>query len=107
MTELKVSRFPTAKAATVFALFPLINTGNAGLLFAALVALTIGLGLTYGPLSALYAELFPAGIRYSGASITFALGAIIGGAFAPTIAQVIIVHAADQAAPALYGQRMT
>jgi MFS family permease len=74
----------------VFALFPLINTGSAGLLFAALVALTIGLGLTYGPLSALYAELFPTAIRYSGASITFALGAIIGGAFAPAIAQVIM-----------------
>jgi len=76
--------------AGVFALFPLVNTGNIGLLFAGLAILTIGLGFTYGPQAALYTELFPASIRFSGVSISYAIGAIAGGAFAPTIATALV-----------------
>ncbi|UWF78007.1 MFS transporter [Microbacterium neungamense] len=68
----------------------LIDTGNVGLYFIALFVLTIGLGLSYGPQSALYAEMFPADVRYSGVSIGYALGAILGGAFAPLIAQLLL-----------------
>lgn len=68
----------------------LIDTGNPALfLFAALV-LTAALGLSYGPQAALYAEMFPAKVRYSGVSVGYALGAILGGAFAPAIAQWLI-----------------
>lgn len=74
----------------VFALFPLVNTGNIGLLFLGLAILTIGLGFTYGPQAALYSELFPASIRFSGVSISYAIGAILGGAFAPTIATALV-----------------
>ncbi|WES66285.1 MFS transporter [Microbacter sp. GSS18] len=74
----------------VFALFPLVNTANVGLIFLALGFLAIGLGFTYGPQAALYSELFPASIRFSGVSISYAIGAIVGGAFAPTIAQAIV-----------------
>jgi len=74
----------------VFLLFPLVNTGSVVNLPLGLVILTIGLGLTYGPQAALYTELFPASIRFSGVSISYAIGAILGGAFAPTIAQAIV-----------------
>lgn len=74
----------------VFLLFPLVNTGSIVLLTLALVLLTVGLGLTYGPQAALYAELFPASIRFSGVSISYAIGAILGGAFAPTIAETLV-----------------
>jgi MFS family permease len=74
----------------VFALFPLVNAGNVGTLFLGLATLTIGLGFTYGPQAALYTELFSASIRFSGVSISYAIGAIIGGAFAPTIAQALV-----------------
>jgi MFS family permease len=74
----------------VITLFPLVNTGNVWLLFTGLAILTIGLGFTYGPQAALYAELFPASIRFSGVSISYAIGAILGGAFAPTIAQALV-----------------
>ncbi|KQQ93166.1 MFS transporter [Leifsonia sp. Leaf325] len=74
----------------VFTLFPLVNSGNIGLLFAGLAILTIGLGFTYGPQAALYTELFPASIRFSGVSISYAIGAIVGGAFAPTIATALV-----------------
>jgi len=52
--------------------------------------LTVPLGLCYGPQAALYAEMFPAKVRYSGVSVGYALGSILGGAFAATIAQWII-----------------
>ena len=68
----------------------LIDTGNIALFFVGALGLTIGLGLSYGPQAALYAELFPARVRYSGVAISYALGAILGGAFAPAIAQWII-----------------
>src|SRR5690606_25479011 len=76
--------------AGVFLLFPLVNTGDIWLLFFGLAILTIGLGFTYGPQAALYSELFPASIRFSGVSISYAIGAILGGAFAPTIAQWLV-----------------
>lgn len=72
------------------ALFPLVNTGNLVNLYLALGLLSIGLGLTYGQQAATYAELFPASIRFSGVSITYALGSIIGGAFAPSIAAALV-----------------
>jgi MFS family permease len=58
--------------------------------FLAAFGLTAALGLSYGPQAALYAELFPAKVRYSGISVGYALGAVLGGAFAPTIAAAII-----------------
>lgn len=62
------------------------QTGSMFLLGAALVLLTIGHGATYGPQSVFLAELFGPRVRLSGLSISYALGAILGGAFAPMIA---------------------
>ena len=71
-------------------MFLLIDTANIVLFAVSIFVLTIGLGLSYGPQSALYAEMFPARVRYSGVSIGYALGAILGGAFAPAIAQMLL-----------------
>lgn len=67
----------------------LIDTGDIFMYFLALFLMTIGLGLSYGPQAALYAEMFPADVRYSGVSIGYAIGAIFGGAFAPMIADLV------------------
>ena len=67
----------------------LIDTGSLFLFALAVFVLTIGLGPSYGPQSALYAEMFPANVRFSGVSIGYAFGSIMGGAFAATIAQAI------------------
>jgi MFS family permease len=91
----------------VFALFPLVNTGQIGALFAGLAILTIGLGFTYGPQAALYSELFPASIRFSGVSISYAIGAIAGGAFAPTIATAIVQATGSTQAVTWYLAGMT
>ena len=83
-------------------LFPLVNTGSVGLLFLGLAILTLGLGFTYGPQAAFYTELFPASIRFSGVSISYALGAIVGGAFAPTIAQALVQATGTTTSVAIY-----
>jgi MFS family permease len=75
---------------TFFPLFWLINTGNIWAMLLGLALFSVGLGLTYGPQAALYSELFPASIRFSGVAISYALGAIIGGAFAPAIATALV-----------------
>ena len=91
----------------VFTLFPLVNTGNVWLIFAGLAILTIGLGFTYGPQAALYSELFPASIRFSGVSISYAIGAILGGAFAPTIATALVQATGSTMAVTWYLAGMT
>lgn len=75
--------------------FPLVNLGTVASLTTALLLLTVGLGLTYGPQSAWYAELFPSSVRFSGVSISYALGSIVGGAFSPTIAAWIFEVTGD------------
>jgi len=91
----------------VFLLFPLVNTGDIWLLFAGLAILTLGLGFTYGPQAALYTELFPASIRFSGVSISYAIGAILGGAFAPLIATALVQATGSTQAVTWYLAGMT
>ena len=55
-----------------------------------MVVLAFGIGLTYGPQAVTYAELFPAAIRYSGVSFAYALGAVLGGGFAPLLATWLV-----------------
>lgn len=95
------------QAIGVLALFPLVNTGDVWLLFLGLAILTVGLGFTYGPQAALYSELFPASIRFSGVSISYAIGAIAGGAFAPTIAQALVASTGSTTSVAWYLLGMT
>ena len=68
----------------------LVDSGNPFLYVLAIALLALPLALTLGPQPAMYAEMFPADVRYSGVSIAYALGAVLGGAFAPMIAQLIL-----------------
>ena len=89
-------------AASLFPVFALVNSGSLVLLYLAFGLFSIGLGLTYGPQAALYSELFPASVRFSGVSISYAIGAIVGGAFAPTIAQALVQATGGTTAVAVY-----
>ncbi|NAZ15509.1 MFS transporter [Glutamicibacter soli] len=89
-------------AASLFPVFALVNSGSLGMLYLAFGLFSIGLGLTYGPQAALYSELFPASVRFSGVSISYAIGAILGGAFAPTIAQALVQATGGTTAVAVY-----
>jgi MFS family permease len=69
-----------------FILFPLIETRS---LLWITVAVSVGvffLTLTYGPLAAMFAELFSTRVRYSAASLAYQIATIVGGGLAPIIA---------------------
>lgn len=68
----------------------LIDRANIWMFGLALLLFVPGLALSYGPQSAMYAEMFPRSVRFSGVSVGYALGAIIGGAFAPMIAELLL-----------------
>jgi MFS family permease len=87
---------------TIWPLFLLIDSGSLVNLYVGLGLICIGTGLTYGPQASLYSELFPASIRFSGVSISYAIGAILGGAFAPMIAQALLDATGGTPAIAVY-----
>ena len=72
-----------------FAIFPLMASGSFILAVAAIAVGLTFLGMMYGPQAAFFAELFSTEVRYSGASLGYQLGAIIGGSFAPIIATLL------------------
>lgn len=68
----------------------LLGTGAALSILLALSSALFAMGLVYGPLGAWLPSLFPVRLRYSGVSLAFNLGGIIGGALAPIVAQALV-----------------
>ncbi|MQA80869.1 MAG: MFS transporter [Streptosporangiales bacterium] len=85
-----------------FVAWPLIDSGG---LFAILLALAIGIagqGVMYGPMAAYIAELYDTRLRASGASFGYQIAAIVGGAPAPLLAQLLIDRFQTTAAVTAY-----
>jgi metabolite-proton symporter len=74
-----------AIAAYGFVLAPLFQAGPTGAVCMMALGLAL-MGLTYGPLGTVISELFPTPVRYTGSSLAFSLGGILGASLAPTIA---------------------
>jgi MFS family permease len=72
-----------------FILFPLVDTADPMLIGFAITMGLLFLGMQYGPQAAYFTELFSTEVRYSGASLGYQIGAILGGALAPTIAVLL------------------
>jgi MFS family permease len=72
-----------------FAIFPLVDTGNFWLIVLAITGGLVFVSMMYGPQAAFFTELFSTEVRYSGATLGYQFGAILGGAFAPTIAALL------------------
>jgi len=68
---------------------PALASQSWGLVFAGLASALFVMGLVYGPLGAWLTGLFPVEVRYTGASMTFNAGGILGGAAAPIVAQAL------------------
>jgi MFS family permease len=75
--------------AWAFVLFPLIETRSALWITAATCIGSLSISLAYGPMAAMFAELFSTRVRYSAASLAYQLGAISGGGLAPIIATAL------------------
>jgi metabolite-proton symporter len=50
------------------------------------------MGLVFAPMGAFLPELFPAEVRYTGASAAYNLGGILGASLAPYAAQLLLAH---------------
>jgi MFS family permease len=68
---------------------------GAAMIVAGVVLLGLLSGMTYGPVAALLAELFPARIRYSSMSIPYHVGTGYFGGFLPFISQYIVVRSGN------------
>ena len=69
-----------------FLFFPMLASGNNGLIILAIVVGLVLHASMYAPQAAFITELFPTRIRYSGVSIAYQLTAIFAGSLAPIIA---------------------
>jgi MFS family permease len=67
-------------------MFPLMETGSIFLVGLALAGALALMGLVFGPMGAYLPELFKTEYRYSGASVAYSLGGVLGGAVPPLVA---------------------
>ena len=74
----------TAMVGVVLA--PMLGSGSLLAVWAFLSLMLLMMGFVYGPLGAFLPGLFPARVRYTGASMAFNIGGIIGGGLTPLIA---------------------
>ncbi len=65
----------------------LFGSGSLPLIWLFLSLSLLAMGFLYGPLGTFLPDLFPARVRYTGASLSFNVGGILGGALAPIAAQ--------------------
>lgn len=85
-----------------FPAFWLINTGSATLILVGLTVYQVFFSMMYGPQAALFAEMFGTRIRYSGASMGYQLGGMLGGALAPIIATSLFAATGTSVSIAAY-----
>lgn len=72
-----------------FLLPVMMGAGSLGLIWAYLSLAQFLMGFVYGPLGAFLPSLFPTRVRYTGASIAFNVGGILGGGLTPMIATAL------------------
>jgi MFS family permease len=83
-------------------MFALVDTGNAGLAFIAFCVAAIVQGLIVGAQGRLFTEIFDVRVRYSGASIAYQIGGMIGGAVTPIAATALFASYGSSTAVAAY-----
>jgi len=69
--------------------------GNLAIILLGVVALSFLSGMTYGPVAALLADMFPPAVRYSSLSIPYHVGTGYFGGFLPFIASYIVARTGD------------
>ncbi|MHB8209151.1 MFS transporter [Mucilaginibacter sp.] len=75
----------------IFGLFfsQLFSTGSWAVTVLFLIIGMFLMGLTYGPIGTALAEIFPASVRYTGASLCFTLAGILGASLTPFLATTL------------------
>lgn len=70
-------------------MLPMMGGGDLTMIGLWLGIALLSMGFVYGPLGAWLPGLFPARVRYTGASMAFNVGGVIGGALTPIFAQAL------------------
>nr|WP_296780058.1 MFS transporter [Rhodococcus sp. (in: high G+C Gram-positive bacteria)] len=77
-------------AAYPFALFAFMDTAEPTFVLTGMIIGFVGSSALFGPLAAFLVELFPTKVAYSGVSLGYSLGAVLGGGLAPFIASLLM-----------------
>ncbi|MFD9699761.1 MFS transporter [Lentzea sp. NPDC059081] len=89
-------------AAWGFPYFGLVNTASLPLIFVAVVTGFVFQSLTYGPIASFLGELFAPNVRYSGASLSYQLSAIIISGGTPFLMTALIAETGSTLPVAAY-----
>jgi MFS family permease len=85
-----------------FPLFLLVDTGSVGAALFAFMVAGVVQAIMAGAQGGLFTEIFDARVRYSGASISYQLGGMIGGAITPIVATSLLAATGSSMPIALY-----
>lgn len=86
----------------IFPIFWLIDAGSLPWIIVGYVVGIFLMSISYGPQSTFISELFSTHVRFSGASTSFQLGVMLGGALAPIIASALVASTGSSLSVALY-----
>jgi metabolite-proton symporter len=82
----------TAIIVTAWPIFALVQTGEQwAIILGVSLFLALGHALVYAPLPALYCEMFPTAVRYSGISVGYQMASILLAGFMPALAGAIVL----------------
>lgn len=86
----------------VWPMFLLVETGAPVLVYVGLVVAYTIHSMMYGPQAAMYAEMFPTEVRFSGASLGYQIGSVLAGGLAPIIMTSLLAATGGSWSVALY-----
>jgi metabolite-proton symporter len=79
---------------TAWPIFALVDTGQLwGIVAGVTIFLALGHAMVYAPLPAMYCEMFPTAVRYSGISIGYQMASILLASFTPALASAMVMWA--------------
>ncbi|WP_432512718.1 MFS transporter [Kineococcus sp. SYSU DK001] len=79
---------------TTWPVFALVQTGQLwAITLGVVVFMALGHAMVYAPLPALYCEMFPTAVRYSGIFIGYQMASILLASFAPALAAALVLWA--------------
>jgi MFS family permease len=87
---------------SAFPLFWLLDTGDPFLIAVSFSVGMVFFAMLYGPMGAFLPELYGTRLRYSGAAVSYNLGGVFGGAFAPLIAGQLLASTGGSWSISLY-----
>ena len=85
-----------------FAVFALLNTGAVPAVVLAMLLMGLVLGLVVAVQAVIVSQAYPTAVRYSGASMSYQFGAVIGGGVTPLLAATILAATGTSVAVAGY-----